>query len=498
MKNGIALLLIGLLALPFSAQAQGDINPEIANCEALKDPATITQAEFCAAHPGCNMVLKIQRACSKVKTFFQNLKDLASGKSKPDGNDVLDALSPPPKDDATFRQLTEPLRRSSPPSKPQSQQGTFDNGRRWHYEGGVVNGQLHGKGVLIADNGAILRGEFIHGQQAGLGELVSEQSHKAGVMRNGLVDGPGVERFQNGNRYEGDFKAGKADGQGTLQLADGSAVTGSFQNGEPRGYVTYNFKDGTIYQGELAGVFHGQGIAVFNDGAAYRGGWENGKFSGAGRQRTSNGDGYEGQFKEGKRHGQGKLILGSFESFYVEYRDGALFNANIQTMDRRIDARIVNGVRQSNQQERMTASVESGESGVDWGRLAQGLIGAAGAYAAARTGSSGVVPMPAPLPPVQYKPYGTPAPVAQAVAGQGNSNQRVYYPMLTCVSAQRTESGGTCAKNDCGKQVTVYWQSAQTGVGAGSCYPTFSNFGSLLGACESGDSLDKSLRMCRK
>ena len=48
--------MLGVLGAPVYAQ----MNPELANCEEVQDEATLTQMEFCSAHVGCNMVLKLQ------------------------------------------------------------------------------------------------------------------------------------------------------------------------------------------------------------------------------------------------------------------------------------------------------------------------------------------------------------------------------------------------------------------------------------------------------
>lgn len=62
-----------LVCLPVTVSAE--VNPEIANCEEIKDEATQTQADFCSAHVGCKLVMGIHKTCAKVKTFLDRLKE---------------------------------------------------------------------------------------------------------------------------------------------------------------------------------------------------------------------------------------------------------------------------------------------------------------------------------------------------------------------------------------------------------------------------------------
>lgn len=71
------ICLTATLALaPVSALAQ--INPEIASCEEIQDEATQTQAEICASHLGCRLVLKIHSTCVKTKQFLTGLRNATS------------------------------------------------------------------------------------------------------------------------------------------------------------------------------------------------------------------------------------------------------------------------------------------------------------------------------------------------------------------------------------------------------------------------------------
>lgn len=67
----LCLLLLGGVV----PGAWAEVNPEIANCEEIKDEATQTQVDFCSAHIGCRLVLSIQKTCAKVKSFIDRIKD---------------------------------------------------------------------------------------------------------------------------------------------------------------------------------------------------------------------------------------------------------------------------------------------------------------------------------------------------------------------------------------------------------------------------------------
>ncbi len=304
MRAIILLTMLFALASPLHAQA-GDINPEIANCEEITDPATQTQVDFCTAHIGCKLVMGIQKACTKAKTFLNNLKNLTFGKNKIDSSDVFDAAAPSTAGDAGFNNISKSIKTGyDKQPKKEIDSGKSENGVNWVYEGGMKNGVRDGTGVLITDTGTVFRGDFIAGRQAGMGELYNDKSIKAGVMANAKMEGVGVERFANGRRYEGDYKADKFDGQGAMTWPRGDKYEGGFKDGNK----------------------NGQGTEKYYDGDQYTGGWLNNQRSGTGTFKWANGDTYSGDYVANKRQGQGKLVLKNGISSAGEYRDGKLIN----------------------------------------------------------------------------------------------------------------------------------------------------------------------------
>ena len=76
-------------------------------------------------------------------------------------------------------------------------------------------------------------------------------------------DGFGTETFDDGSKYEGEWKDGKPNGPGTLTTADESKYVGEFKDGNFHGQGTFfypagqkfvgEFKDGDWWNGTLYG-----------------------------------------------------------------------------------------------------------------------------------------------------------------------------------------------------------------------------------------------------
>ena len=46
----------------------------------------------------------------------------------------------------------------------------------------------------------------------------------------GAIEGRGIESWNDGRKYEGDFKNGKKDGEGTFTWANGTMYIGSWRD----------------------------------------------------------------------------------------------------------------------------------------------------------------------------------------------------------------------------------------------------------------------------
>ena len=280
-KIFVALLMVASMAV---TPAQGDeINPQIANCQEITDPDTQFQMELCSAHVGCKLTRGLYSACTKVQTFLNKLKNLSFGKKTIDSGDVFDAAAPSTEGDESFNKISNSIK-ASYDKQPQKQvaSGEFQNGGKWVYEGPMTNGKRNGTGVLITDSGTMFRGDFVNGRQAGMGESFNEKSHKAGAMAGAKMDGFGVERKADGNRYEGGYKEGARNGQGTFKAANGDEYTGNWVDGKKQGQGTYKHASGNQYTGNwVDGEKQGQGTYTWPDGTRFEGEWQDGKkFSG--------------------------------------------------------------------------------------------------------------------------------------------------------------------------------------------------------------------------
>lgn len=152
----------------------------------------------------------------------------------------------------------------------------FDNGDR--YEGSAHDDQMYGWGVY----------------------LYSDGSKFEGLFRDGLRHtGQGVLKYVDGRVYDGAWAEGRWDGYGKLTYPTGETLEGDFKNGtiiNGKGKKLYHNK--SFYVGEiLDGLRHGYGIMKLEIHT------------------------YEGYWRADKRHGHGKLIFPTGQTFEGEFRD---------------------------------------------------------------------------------------------------------------------------------------------------------------------------------
>jgi len=93
------------------------------------------------------------------------------------------------------------------------------------YEGDLnKDGQRHGFGVLICDNGNSYEGEW----------------------KKDKRDGVGIARYSSGDVYDGEWRRGKRQGQGVMYIEAGDTYMGSWSNGLKHGAGTYHWADGEV------------------------------------------------------------------------------------------------------------------------------------------------------------------------------------------------------------------------------------------------------------
>jgi len=119
------------------------------------------------------------------------------------------------------------------------------------YSGASVGGVPQGKGRLVCDS-FIYEGDFNEGFRSGSGTLdLRRKGRYEGEILDGVAHGRGVYFLPNGARYEGDFANGKQTGAGKLIGANGNQVQGEFVDGVLTGKGTQVFVDGSRYEGDF-------------------------------------------------------------------------------------------------------------------------------------------------------------------------------------------------------------------------------------------------------
>lgn len=93
------------------------------------------------------------------------------------------------------------------------------------YEGDLnTEGQRHGFGVLLCDNGNSYEGEW----------------------KKDKRDGLGIARYSSGDVYDGQWSKGKRQGHGVMYIEAGDTYIGSWDNGLKHGAGTYHWADGEV------------------------------------------------------------------------------------------------------------------------------------------------------------------------------------------------------------------------------------------------------------
>lgn len=330
-SRDLSVLLSGVVAIALSAalavpvRAADDVNPEIANCEELKDEATVEQANTCKLHVFCGMIFKIQKACTKAKTFLNKLKNLSFRKERLDSSDVFDAAAPSTEGDTSFNRISAAIK-SKYDNQPMKEILTGQDSAggkdvKWVYEGPVKDGKRDGTGVLVNERGEVFRGDFAQGRQSGTGDQFFENGtgqRWVGQMTDQLLNGPGVMRFSDGGRYEGEFRSSTWEGRGSYVTPEGDRLEGDWKAGRLNGRGVVTAQNGNRYEGDfVTGKRHGQGTLTFPNGDKFVGTWVDGRQHGPGTYRWANGDRFEGEYRDGKRYSGTTFRADGTRAYYV-------------------------------------------------------------------------------------------------------------------------------------------------------------------------------------
>ena len=90
-------------------------------------------------------------------------------------------------------------------------------------------GEAHGKGEMVYQDGSTYKGEFFHGQMDGLGGFVAGGDPKTGYTysgswKMGRKHGRGVLKWPNGQVYEAEWKDNVLDGNGWYTTVEGQRI----------------------------------------------------------------------------------------------------------------------------------------------------------------------------------------------------------------------------------------------------------------------------------
>ena len=122
----------------------------------------------------------------------------------------------------------------------------------------------------------------------------------------GVRHGFGVQVWQDGAKYKGQWQNNKAHGKGTFWHADGDFYEGEFRNDKSNGYGVFHCTDGTVYEGVwLDDIQHGAGQAHWPDGSSYIGHYMEGRRHGIGTYKWTNGNSYSGEWADNAMNGFG-------------------------------------------------------------------------------------------------------------------------------------------------------------------------------------------------
>lgn len=163
------------------------------------------------------------------------------------------------------------------------------------YEGGLLEGVPHGKGMARWPNGDTIDGQWAHGEP--------DPAQTAMCVRTA----------PNGDRYVGEARGGtsafpRPHGFGALTTASGDHCEGLWSDGMPLNCAGVVTIDGQRYEGAWrAGVRSGQGRLRWPTGDEYEGQFVDGLPHGRGEHRYADGSRYHGHWQRGLPHGRGRL-----------------------------------------------------------------------------------------------------------------------------------------------------------------------------------------------
>lgn len=202
----------------------------------------------------------------------------------------------------------------------------------WHgcdYVGEIKHGEAHGSGTLSCPpcleftyKGKFWRNQLRHGNQTFVKtEKTGTAKTYIGYFENNEWHGKGLAIFGD-HSFKGNFKKGRPDGwieeidEGVLRF------NGTYKNGDrEKGRLVRS--NGDEYEGEFKeGKYHGQGRLVSSScGTVYEGELNMGDYHGQGSLKLPNGDILTGEFKKDKLNGRGRWARSDGVTYEGEFKE---------------------------------------------------------------------------------------------------------------------------------------------------------------------------------
>ena len=161
---------------------------------------------------------------------------------------------------------------------------------------------------------SIFSGEYLNNIPNGFGIYENKTLTIQGYWEKDNMNGIGIEVWDDGTYYQGEFINSKKNGIGLYRWPDGTIYQGEFVNNQMSGTGVILYSDDRIYSGQiLNGYMNGYGIFIWGNGNKYMGYY---------LQDTKHGFGifiwgykpfiaYFGFWEMGKQHGVGAKVNGN-------------------------------------------------------------------------------------------------------------------------------------------------------------------------------------------
>lgn len=176
--------------------------------------------------------------------------------------------------------------------------------------------------LKIKTHTGLQKGELRIGDNIYFGEYKDEKPHGSGKMiytngilkcytgrwNDGVYDGYGTLEYNDGLRYEGNFKAGQRHGKGIYYYSNNYYYKGSWENGFINGIGELIRNGRVIFKGEWSHYEkHGLGTEYYETGDYEEAIYDKGKKNGLATYYFKNGTYEKGVYIDNKREGKWKL-----------------------------------------------------------------------------------------------------------------------------------------------------------------------------------------------